>query len=294
VSFKSRWKELARIRQEVLGLINDRRDYQRQPENEFTLQGYKIIPGFLDKEECDRLIQMTNRYLRNHSYSITGNCYLVNRKDLKIQAADMQVRQIVNAQEVDENLSQLFHSRVIEELFEQQMDEKLRLRSITIKVDDPDIQTKRGFHTDDITPPSYKAFIYLNDVDDYGDGPYTVIPGSHRHTFRRIINYLYSQTLSFFSRPTTYRRKEDIKLFYSDQQAVPIFAKTGTLIMSNQQLVHKGWHKHDRNRRYALVCYLIPEKYNQGHAFDLYRYTAVPGAALHENAKKARIMPLQS
>jgi len=287
VTFKSRWKELVRIRREILGLINDRRDYQRQPQNQFTLQGYEIIPGFLDKDECDRLIQVADRYLRSHSYSIVGNCYLANRKDLKIQAADTQVRQIVNAQELDDNLSQLFHSHGIEELFERRMGEQLRLRSITIKVDDPDTQTKRGFHTDDVTPPTYKAFIYLNDVDDYGDGPYTVIPGSHRHTLRRIINYLYSQALAVCSRPTTYKPKEDIQLFYGDRQAVPIFAKAGTLIMSNQQLVHKGWHKHDRNRRYALVCYLISEKHDHGHDFNLYRYTAITRAALNEEARRA-------
>ncbi len=286
MTFKSRWKELGQIRREIMGLLNDRRDYQRQPENEFTLQGCQVIPSFLDKEECDRLIQMADCYLRSHSYSITGNCYLVNRKDLKIQAADMQVRQIVNAQEVDDKLSQLFHSQVIEELFEQSMGEKLRLRSITIKIDDPDTQTKRGFHTDGVTPPTYKAFIYLNDVDDYGDGPYTVIPGSHRHTLRRITNYLYSQALAVFSRPTTYEQKEDIKLFYSDQQAVPIFAKAGTLILSNQQLVHKGWHNHDRKRRYALVCYLVSKKHDPGYDFNLYRYTAITQAGLNEEAIK--------
>jgi len=188
---------------------------------------------------------------------------------------------------VDDKLSQLFYSHRLEEAFECYLGEKLRLQSITIKVDDPDTQTKRGFHTDGVTPPTYKAFIYLNNVDDYGDGPYTVVPRSHYHTIRRTINYLYSRLTAVWSRPTTYKPREDIKLFYSDQQAVPIFAKAGTLILSNQQLVHKGWHKHDRKRRYALVCYLVTEKYDTGYDFNLYKYTAINQVALNKEATKA-------
>lgn len=273
MSLKRIRKILLDTRREILGLVNDGQDYRRQPQNTFTLQGYETIQGFLDKAECDRLIQVTNRYLHSHSYSINGNSYLVSRRDLKVQNADMEVQQIFNAQEVDENLSQLFHSRVLQDMFESRIGERMKLLSITIKIDDLDVRSKRGYHTDGVTPPSYKAFIYLNDVDEYGDGPYTLIPNSHRHTFRRIINYLYAQVTTS-RRRTTYNRKEDIRFFYSDQQAVSIFGKAGTLILSNQQLAHKGWHQHDRNRRYALVCYLQTEKHNRGQRFNLYRYAA--------------------
>jgi hypothetical protein len=255
---------------EIIGLLRDRQDYLRQPINEFTIQGYEIIQDFLDKNECDRLIRVTNRYLRDQSYSINKDSYLLCRKDL-LQGKDLEVQHIINAQEVDDKLSQLFHSHIIEEMFERQTGEKFQLRSITIRVDNPDTESKRGFHTDGVTPPVYKAFIYLSNVDDYGDGPYTVIPGSHRHTFRKIINYLYSQTIIFLSISRDYTRKDDIKLFYSDRQSVSIFGKAGTLIISNQQLVHKGWHQHDKNKRYALICYLMPEKYYRGQALNIGR-----------------------
>lgn len=263
-------KEIVTSKKEIVNLIKDRKDYLSQPRNEFTLQGYESIPGFLDRDECDRLIQVTNRYLRNHSYSIDKNCYLVCRKD--IRDGDKSVQQIMNAQEVDSKLLQLFDSHVIEQMFEQRTNEKLKLQSITLQVDDLDTQSKRGFHTDGITPTVYKAFIYLNDVDDYGDGPYTVVPGSHRHLFRKIINYLYGWVITVLSKATTYNRKlDDMKLFYSDKQSVSIFGKAGTLIISNQQLAHKGWQQHDRNKRYALICYLIPEKQYSGKPFKLWQ-----------------------
>lgn len=270
-------KVVKNIRQEmittkgaILGLIQDGKDYLRQPNNKFTIQGYEVIQGFLDKNECDRLIQITNNYLRDQSYSIDGNSYLLCRKDL-LQGVDREVQHIINAHEVDDKLSQMFHSGIVEEIFEQRIGEKLQLRSITIRVDNPDTQSKRGYHTDGVTPPVYKAFIYLTDVNGYGDGPYTVIPGSHRHTFRKIINYLYSWIITVLSISRNYNRKDDIRLFYSDKQSKSIFGKAGTLIISNQQLVHKGWHEHDKNRRYALICYLIPEKHYRGQPLNIGR-----------------------
>jgi hypothetical protein len=47
--------------------------------------------------------------------------------------------------------------------------------------------------------------------------------------------------------------------------------KAGTLIISNQQLAHKGWQKHDKKKRYALICFLIAEKYYDGQPFNLGR-----------------------
>lgn len=255
---------------EIFRLLKDSKNYLRQPINEFTTQGYEVIQDFLDKDECDRLIQVTDSYLRDQSYSINKDSYLLCRKDL-LQGLDREVQHIINAQEVDDKLSQLFRSHVIEDMFERQIGEKLQLRSITIRVDNPDTQSKRGFHTDGVTPPVYKAFIYLSDVDDFGDGPYTVIPGSHRHTFRKIINYLYSSVITALSISKTYSRKDDVRLFYTNKQAVPIFGKAGTLIISNQQVVHKGWHEHDKDRRYALICYLIPEKYYRGQSLNIGR-----------------------
>lgn len=260
--------EVLVVKREILGLLKDNKEYLSQPSNEFTTQGYEIIPNFLAQDECDRLINVTNRYLRDQSYLIGKNSYLVCRKE--IRDVDLNVQQIMNAQEIDSKLSQMFEKRIIEEMFEERIGEKMRLQSITIQVDGIDTQSKRGFHSDGVTPPVYKAFIYLNDVDDYGDGPYTLIPGSHRHTIRKIINYLCVWLLNLvFKKKTFNRKKDDRRLFYRDHQSVPIFGKAGTLIISNQQLAHKGWQKHDRNKRYALICFLIAEKYYDGQSFNL-------------------------
>jgi len=268
-------QEIVVARREIRGIIKDRQEYLRQPPNQFTTQGYEVITEFWDKNECDRLIQVTDSLLRDRSYSIKDNCYLLCRKD--IHDVDLDVQQIMNAQEIDHKLSELFHSHVLEDIFEQRLGEEVVLQSISIKIDNTDTQTKRGYHTDGLTPTVYKAFIYLNDVDEYGDGPYTAIPSSHRHIVKRLINYFYGWGVNIFATSKTKATrnfKEDFFLFYSDRQADSIFGKAGTMIISNQQLVHKGWHQHDKTRRYAIICYLIPKKNYSGQAFSFGR-TAV-------------------
>jgi hypothetical protein len=53
--------EVLVVKREILALLKDNKEYLSQPSNEFTTQGYEIIPNFLDKDECDRLIDVTNR-----------------------------------------------------------------------------------------------------------------------------------------------------------------------------------------------------------------------------------------
>ncbi|OKH22878.1 phytanoyl-CoA dioxygenase family protein [Chroogloeocystis siderophila] len=263
-------RELAVFKPEITGIINDRKEYQRQPQNLFTEQGYEVIPDFLDKQECDRLIKVADSYISNQSYVITGDCYLLCRKD--IHDVDLDVQQIMNAQEIDDQLAQLFNSHIIEDVFEARIGERVVLRNISIKIDNPDTNSKRGYHTDTVTKTVYKVFIYLTDVNECGNGPYTVIPGSHRHTYRRIINYFYGwikQVLYGSKHSRNY--KEDIQLLYSDRQSVPLLAPAGTMIISNQQIVHKGWHQQDKSTRYALVCYVIPAKDYHGQRFSFGR-----------------------
>lgn len=259
-------RRIISAKRDIDGIICDRRSYLRQPRNQLTLRGYEVIPDFLNKQECARLIQLTDHYLRDYTYLIKGNCFLECRKEFR-RNVDAGVQQIMNAQELDKNLSALFDSHIIEDLFEQRIGEKLHLQTITVQVDNIDTQSKRGFHNDRVTPTVYKAFIYLNDVNDYGDGPYTLIPGSHLHTWRKIVNYLYGCLIAVYSRSGAFNPKDERGLFYSDKQSVSIFGKAGTLILSNQQLAHKGWHKHDQNKRYALICYLVLEKDYNGQPF---------------------------
>lgn len=243
-------------------LTRDRRDYRRQPINPLTRDGYELIPDYLSRAECERLVALAGRLERPESYLIGGNCFYARRGD-KGPAVDTQVAQFFNLQEADERLGAMYSGGQIERLFEARLGEKMRLQSVTLQIDDVDTRTKRGFHIDSSSPPNYKAFVYLNDVLELGDGPYTVVPGSHRDRWKKVSNRMYNV---WRNHPRT-----DMRLHYRDQQARPLFGRAGTLILSCQHLAHKGWHHHDRQRRYVLICYLIAWRHWDGQPFMLGR-----------------------
>lgn len=232
----------------------------------FNVLGFEVIHGFFDKSLCDRLIQLSNRYAIGRSYMISGNCYVVSRKELR--ETDQHVEQIMNVQDVDTEMQAFFNSRRIEQIFEERLGEKVRLLSVTLQIDDIDDKTKRGFHNDTLSPQSFKAFIYLNDVNSYGDGPYTVVPGSHRDFWKRSLNYLYNRMLSL-TKIRAGMPASEMSLFYDDNKCVTFFGPAGTLIISNQCLAHKGWHEHNEKKRYVLICYLSRERDDAGKPFTL-------------------------
>jgi hypothetical protein len=45
---------------------------------------------------------------------------------------------------------------------------------VAVQFDDIDTTSKRGLHVDNLVPPQFKAFIYLNDVEDNGSITYGV------------------------------------------------------------------------------------------------------------------------
>ena len=106
-----------------------------------------------------------------------------------------------------------------------------------IQMDGVDTATKRDFHVDRLFPPLLKAFVYLTDVDEDGDGPYTVIPGSHRKFVRKEAN-------DFVNAATTGGRR-DMHRLAGRESFEKVLGSAGTLILSTQDVMHKGW---GRNR----------------------------------------------
>jgi hypothetical protein len=241
-------------------LLGYRRVWKAEPVNHFTTEGYEIIENFFPVPECDRLIALADRLSTDHGYKIKGNCYFIKLSDVGDKIDEHQSR-LMNVQDIDQNIADLYTSGRVEGLLYDRMHQKLVLRSCTIQIDDIDTKTKRGFHVDDYFPPHYKAFIYLNDVENLSDGPYTVIPGSHKDTWKKVVNLAYNECKGF--------DKTDIRLFYKDKDAIGITAPRGTCIISNQSIVHKGWQIHSGRKRYVLILYLSLKQYSDNSPFTL-------------------------
>jgi hypothetical protein len=91
------------------------------------------------------------------------------------------------------------------------------------------VTVTRGLHIDSLAP-NYKAFLYLSDVRDSGDGPYAYVPGTHRRA-DLVRRQMFVNTM--LGRPVT-------NIYGFDDLAVEFLGPAGTVIIGNQSGVHRG------------------------------------------------------
>jgi hypothetical protein len=226
--------------------LRARRFWSKMPENRFTTEGFEVIEGFLDRAECERLVQFADELLPGPSRRIEGNCYTWVKSEAA-HGRNRGVREVLNVNEVDAALGALMESRAIQDLFGERIGQPVELLGFGIQFDDVDTTSKRGLHVDGLYPPQFKAFIYLNDVEDNGDGPYTIVPGSQRWFVRKFLNDVVNAC-------TTGARR-DMRFLVPQTELRTVLAPAGTLILSTQDAIHKGWSDHWRRPRHALVAY---------------------------------------
>lgn len=223
-----------------------RRFWEKRPRNAFTTNGYEVIPDFLAREECERLVQLANGVMTGRSRRLAGNCYTWVKSEAG-HGRNTQVREILNVNDIDESVARLMATRAIQKMYEERLDESVELLGFSIQIDGVDTLTKRDFHVDVLYPPLFKAFVYLTDVDEDGDGPYTIIPGSHRHFGRKVVNDLVNAVTSAGQR--------DMHRFAASRSCRRVLGPAGTLILSTQDAMHKGWSAHTRRPRYVLIAH---------------------------------------
>lgn len=104
------------------------------------------------------------------------------------------------------------------------------------------ITRTRGFHVDSYSP-QLKAFIYLTDVLDLDDGPYTYIKGSHNSSPYSRLN----RSLSHFLPNRTEAPIVPLSMI------CPILARKGSLIISDQAGFHRGFPQSENGERAAIT-----------------------------------------
>jgi hypothetical protein len=221
------------------------RFWATRPHNAFTREGFELFPGFLDRAECRRLVALADELAPGPSHRIAGNCYTWVKSETG-SGRNTRVREILNVNDVDDGIARLLESRRIQRLYEERLGERVELYGFSLQIDQVDTRTKRDFHVDTLFPPLLKAFVYLTDVAEDGDGPYTIVPGSHRHFGRKAIADLVNAATSAASR--------DMHLVTADRYARRLLGAAGTMILSTQDAMHKGWNDHSRRPRYALIA----------------------------------------
>ena len=104
------------------------------------------------------------------------------------------------------------------------------------------IKETRGFHVDSYKN-EVKAFIYLSDVRDLGDGPYTYVKGSHAAGIFRRMNMALSSDLP---------NATEFPIVPFDE-IIPVVATKGALVISDQSGAHRGFPQLENRERVIAV-----------------------------------------
>ncbi|MDB2639670.1 hypothetical protein N9Y63_02285 [Akkermansiaceae bacterium] len=104
------------------------------------------------------------------------------------------------------------------------------------------IKKTRGFHMDDFSN-TFKAFIYLTDVEDLSCGPYCYVEGTHIPGPYRAANLAIGRNCI----------NETESPYVPVSSIVPILAKKGGLVISDQTGIHRGIPQEQGFTRSVLV-----------------------------------------
>ena len=231
------------------------------PKGNFKKDGVATVKNFLDKELCDELKNIADKIFEDKS-NLSPDSWINEREKETEGKIDTKVKAIFSFEKNSEVLEQFINSNLLQETFENELGYELVLRNCCLQYDEPDTFTKRSFHTDNNPPPSFKAFIYLTDVDDLINGPFTVIKGTHKKArYLRIKNVIYNLRNNL---PTT-----NMDNFVPEIEETAFCGKKGDLIMSTQTLFHRGNPKHAEKTRYVLIFYFSLKKHGPYPEFNL-------------------------
>jgi hypothetical protein len=247
-----RFPGLSEANAEAANILHTVEQVEQFPRNSFTDNGFEVFEGFLDGETCDHLKASFESYLHDSLPPEESGAYVVSRMKQPLDSYDRNVYQLMNAQKLPEfaDVCASIRPRLELTIRERLGDTPVYFNSFSIQRDFPDDQSKRPYHNDSYHV-HFKAFIYLTDVLDKKNGPYTVIPGSHRHLYKRVLS-------AFKNARTGNKRLDDVYHTYDDRDSVSVCGKKGTLILSIQTLAHKGWHEHTEGTRDVMVVYIQP------------------------------------
>ena len=104
------------------------------------------------------------------------------------------------------------------------------------------ITKTRGFHVDNFER-NLKGFVYLSDVAFLSDGPYCYVKGTNKPSVWQAANKKVSE---LFAAPTE-------APFVNFESILPVLAKAGSLILSDQSGVHRGIPQAQGAERQVLV-----------------------------------------
>lgn len=224
--------------------------------------GVAIQEKLVDKDEASNLGRKIFEFVDNLEAKSGAESYrLVRPEDRQMsykEASGSQIPIVIKRGGVDMGMFDIFHldkllaeaagilekikQAGLEKIFSELVGTEMKLMNVNAYVNE-DITSTRGFHVDSWGKAQFKAFVYLTDVSELADGPYTYVLGTAGNPQFITAN----QELSA-NRPKT----TDVSV-YPSSGVLPILAPAGSLVISNQNGAHRGWPQKIGHKRCILA-----------------------------------------
>ena len=211
------YEKISNISDEIFSLINKIKD---NISNKIPASGYKVI--------------YSTKTSLSYKDKISSDISIVEFRDNE----DFGMIDIFNFDKSFET-GKIFKEKFLGKQFQSKI-EKILLKQIVIEnfniYYNKGVTATRGYHIDSFTDNRYKVFIYLTNCEDFKSGPFSYVLGSHKKNYYKTINKIYNKI---------FRKKSTDMKFYDTSQATPILGKIGTLFISNQTGMHRGFPQSD-------------------------------------------------
>jgi ectoine hydroxylase-related dioxygenase (phytanoyl-CoA dioxygenase family) len=221
--------------------------------------GILVIENYLDAATCDALRMDIEQLGAAHpkTETLENGTRFNHRNQEDESAADHGMLDIFYIENTLAEVAAIDQQPLVKILESACRQEVVRLRSNAYV--NKGVKNTRAFHIDNTQPVIYKAFIYLTDVPDAAHGAYAFVKKSHR--FSPYIYWNIFRNLFVKSNQST-----DIPIYHK-RNVVVCTGKRGTLILSNQNAIHRGMAQEAGKKRVALVFnFMIRSRMSYLHA----------------------------
>jgi len=220
--------------------------------------GIVVIPEFFTSQECDQIRDQLEALVQKHRETVElDDGTLIHHRGQKDNGVDSGMIDVFKADHAIPQLKPLKEDSFIQEVLEHATGQKVIPFRINAYINQG-VENTRGYHIDNAQPVTYKSLIYLTDVFDEKCGPYSFIPKSHRFNFKTYLNLIRNTFVKT-------RALTDMH-FYPKKDSFHALAPKGTLIISNQNGMHRGLPQSpDSKRMVVVINHLILSKLSYVH-----------------------------
>ncbi len=217
--------------------------------------GFAVVHDAFDAATCDALAELARRLHDGieTTTSLPSGTQVIVRGSQQERDYDTGFIDIYDVDKEDQRARLLALDAHVREAIRRSWGREPIERRTSIYVS-RGVTDTRTYHRDSVTQRSFKVFLYLTDVTEPADGPYAFVRGTHRHhegKYRSLVR----AGLGLARHPggASAAALDWFPPRAQDDPGTPCYGTKGTLILSDQNGLHRGWPQAPGRARYVLV-----------------------------------------